>query len=289
LSIAAQAVFETTTPDLGGRHLLAWVYSVAVLLALFLLDALLPTQIHISVLYLFPILLVTWNVGKRSGIAMAALAAVASGVADRINGTTYPHLWIPVVEIGLRTILFTVFALIISELRRALSAEKELSRLDPLTGVANRRSFVEHTAAEILRAARYHRPLTIAYVDIDGFKAINDERGHQTGDDLLKLVATTLHAHVRRTDAVARLGGDEFAISLAETDADAARATCENFRDTLLDVVRAKGYAVTFSVGVVTFVKAPTTVDDLIQRADVLMYSVKRNGKNQLAHEVVTA
>lgn len=288
LSIAAQAVFETTTPDLGGRYRLAWVYSVAVLLALFLLDVLLPPQIHISVLYLFPILLVTWNVGKRSGIAMAALAAVATTVSDALQGVLGQHLAVTITEVSLNTVLFVVFALILSELKRAVSAEKELARIDALTGVPNRRSFVELTSKEVLRCQRYKRPLSLAYVDIDGFKEVNDLKGHQAGDELLRVVAGTLQAQVRRTDLVARLGGDEFAITLAETQADAARAACENFRDALNKAVEQR-FPVTFSFGLVTFLKAPESVDALIHRADLLMYSVKKSGKNKIAHEIVTA
>ena len=289
LSVAAQAVFETTTPDLGGRRWLAWTYSIAVLLALFLVDFLLPPAIHISVLYLFPILLVTWNVGKRSGIALAGLAAIATTVDELMNGAMRQHVWFTVSDTTLNTILFVVFALILSELKRAMGAEQELARIDSLTGVPNRRSFVDVTTKEILRAARYHRPLSLAYVDIDGFKEVNDKRGHQAGDELLKLVAMTLQGQTRRTDMVARLGGDEFAISLAETDADAARAACENFRDMLDDAVRAQGFPVTFSFGLVTFIKAPSSVEELIDHADTLMYTVKHAGKNRIAHEIVKA
>ena len=289
LSVAAQAVFETTTPDLGGRHVLAWVYSVATLIAVGLLDILMPQQIHIAVLYLFPILLVTWNVGKRSGITMAIIAALGTYVADRLSGEVFVSIWIALAEVLLQAVLFVVFAFIIGELKRALGAEKELARIDSLTNVANRRSFVEMTSKEVLRAARYKRPLSIAYVDIDGFKEVNDKQGHKAGDDLLRVVAGTLHAHTRRTDLVARLGGDEFSISLSETDADAARATCENFRDLLNAAVKRGNYPDTFSFGLVTFVAAPLSVDDLIHRADTLMYTVKHSGKNKIAHEVVTA
>jgi len=289
LSVAAQAVFETTTPHLGGSHVLAWVYSVATLIAVGLLDILLPQQIHISVLYLFPILLVTWNVGKRSGITMAILAAVGTYASDRLSGDVFPSAWVAVAEVLLQAVLYIVFAFIIGELKRALGAEQELARIDPLTNVPNRRSFVEATHREVLRAARYKRPLSIAYVDIDGFKEVNDKKGHKAGDDLLRIVAGTLQAHVRRTDMVARLGGDEFAISLSETDADAARAACENFRDALNAAVKRGDFPVTFSLGLVTYRSAPTTVDDIIHKADTLMYTVKHSGKNKIAHEVVTA
>jgi len=289
LSVAARAVFETTTPDLGGRYILAWLYSVMALIAVTLLDLLLPPQIHVAVLYLFPIMLVTWNVGKRSGIIMAILAALSTFVSNRVAGEVFLKLWIPIAEITLLAVLFVVFALIISELKRALNAETELARIDPLTRVPNRRSFMEAAGKEVLRAARYKRPLSIAYVDVDGFKDVNDRKGHKAGDDLLKLVALTLLAHVRRTDMVARLGGDEFAISLSETAEDAARAACENFRDALNDAVKRHDFPVTFSLGLVTYIAAPTTVDDIIHKADTLMYTVKHSGKNKIAHEVVRA
>ena len=102
-------------------------------------------------------------------------------------------------------------------LQQALEREKDEARLDFLTQIANRRAFYEAAATEVIRARRYHRPLTLVYIDLDNFKVVNDTFGHKTGDGLLVEVAATLRINIRGSDPVARLGGDEFVILLAET------------------------------------------------------------------------
>ncbi|HTC77354.1 MAG TPA: diguanylate cyclase, partial [Terriglobales bacterium] len=107
------------------------------------------------------------------------------------------------------------------QLAAALAAEKELSRSDPLTGLPNRRAFYEVALAEADRARRYRHPLSLAYLDVDNFKQVNDDYGHDAGDELLVRVAEVLRRNLRNNDIVARLGGDEFAMLLPETPASA--------------------------------------------------------------------
>ena len=97
-----------------------------------------------------------------------------------------------------------------------------MARIDFLTGVLNSRAFYQIATAEIQRSGRYGHPLTLAYIDLDNFKTVNDEFGHSTGDELLKTVARTFSDNLRSSDYVARLGGDEFAILMTETSAQAA-------------------------------------------------------------------
>jgi PAS domain S-box-containing protein len=108
------------------------------------------------------------------------------------------------------------------KLRAALENEKNLSRLDFLTQIPNRRAFSEILQTEAMRSRRYKRPLSIAYIDLDNFKQVNDQLGHETGDELLRLVAQTIFTNIRGTDTVSRLGGDEFALLLPETAKDPA-------------------------------------------------------------------
>ena len=98
------------------------------------------------------------------------------------------------------------------------------SRSDPLTGVANSRVFLELLKREIARARRYKRPLTLAYLDLDNFKSVNDILGHAMGDKVLQTVVSTVNANIRVTDVVGRLGGDEFVLLLPETDMQGARS-----------------------------------------------------------------
>lgn len=172
------------------------------------------------------------------------------------------------------------------ELEAANALLREKSIVDPLTGVSNRRQFDEMLANEWDRARRERSTLTLAIVDVDDFKRVNDEFGHLAGDETLKRVAASLDAAVRRgTDLVARYGGDEFAVLLPATPAQDASA--------LLDVVRehvaeSRGAAppdggVTLSVGVAEF--APHTggeAADLIAQADAALYESKQAGRNRV-------
>lgn len=123
------------------------------------------------------------------------------------------------------------------QLEAALIKEQELARIDPLTHVSNRRAFYELAEIEIVRARRNGCPLSVAYMDVDNFKFVNDDLGHATGDLVLVTIASTLRSELRASDIVARLGGDEFAILLPETDAESAQAVLDKLRARLLATV----------------------------------------------------
>ncbi len=129
---------------------------------------------------------------------------------------------------------------------------------------------------------RYHRPVTLAYLDADFFKIVNDTMGHRAGDRVLCAIAETLDANLRRTDIVARLGGDEFVILLPETDETVARQVLRKVNEELTETMRRGSWNVTFSVGVLTCRDVIPSVDDLVQAGDRLMYEAKRGGKNAM-------
>ena len=126
-------------------------------------------------------------------------------------------------------------------------------------------------------------------MDVDDFKLVNDRHGHSAGDRLLRNVAEAIRKDVREFDLVSRIGGDEFVILMPETGEHAARAVVRRVRRRLLEVVRAKGWPVTFSIGVVTWDAPPASVDEMLREADDLMYSAKRGGKNAVRHKVSNA
>jgi diguanylate cyclase (GGDEF)-like protein/PAS domain S-box-containing protein len=172
-------------------------------------------------------------------------------------------------------------------LQLALEIEKNVSRVDFLTGIPNRKTFYEAVETEVHRAVRYRRPMTLGYIDVDNFKSVNDVLGHAAGDDLLKVVATTIQVALRRTDTVGRLGGDEFAILLPETSAEAAGVAVGKVQRSLQEAVSRHSLPITFTVGVVTYTTPLESVEQMIKRADELMYQVKRNGKSAVVCEVV--
>ena len=165
----------------------------------------------------------------------------------------------------------------------ALAAERKLARVDPLTGLANRRAFYEGAELERKRCLRHSRPLSVAYVDLDNFKQVNDQMGHDVGDELLVQIGSILQNRLRAEDMAARMGGDEFAILLPENNYETACIAVQKAHRMLTDMAKNNRWPVTFSIGMVTFAHPHGSVEDMLRVADDLMYTVKRNGKNSVA------
>jgi diguanylate cyclase (GGDEF)-like protein len=235
-----------------------------------------------SAVYLIPIVIVTWYAGRNSGLVIGIVSAAVWFAADILSGQTYSQPFIPYWNAASRLGYFIVVALLFSVLK-VLRREKEVARLDQLTGAANRRHFFEVVQAELDRSQRYQRPFTTVYIDLDDFKIVNDKWGHQIGDKLLCAVVERARRNLRKTDFLARLGGDEFIILLPETAEKPARVAVSKLQQALLDEMRNHNWPVTFSIGVLTCLEANLTPDELIAKADALMYSVKKNGKNAVA------
>jgi diguanylate cyclase (GGDEF)-like protein len=237
--------------------------------------------------YLIPVALAAWWGGFSCGILLSVAAAALRHLVQASHGPAEPpiiYLWDATVHFG----IFTLSSSLVSRLRVALVRERALARTDPLTGTANGRTFYDHAEQEVRRSERTGRALTLAYLDIDNFKAVNDRLGHPAGDDLLRQVADVIQRQTRAGDLVARLGGDEFAVLLAETDPVGAASALPRLRDTLMRRVAARGWPVSFSIGAATFLRPPCDVDALVRHVDGLMYRVKHGGKNRLIHETVT-
>jgi diguanylate cyclase (GGDEF)-like protein len=124
-------------------------------------------------------------------------------------------------------------------------------------------------------------------MDVDNFKSVNDTLGHQTGDNLLKIVSSIIKENIRSTDIVARLGGDEFVIILVETNENPALEIIQKVQKELLSAMEYKLYPVTFSFGIVTFKKFPKTAREMLKLADDCMYKAKKEGKNKIRQRIV--
>jgi diguanylate cyclase (GGDEF)-like protein len=172
--------------------------------------------------------------------------------------------------------------------RHALSTRAielaELSRRDALTGLYNRRAFDQLAGSMVERAHRYEHPVAFAMIDLDHFKAINDDFSHSTGDRVLVRAAELLVASLRESDLVARYGGEEFVVAFPETDRNGSLVVAErlrrNFEDDAWDTL-APGLSVTVSLGVVEIEKGETVLAAL-DRADEQLYSAKKAGRNRV-------
>lgn len=159
-----------------------------------------------------------------------------------------------------------------------------LATTDPLTGLANRRKFMEAAAEEVERIRRYARPLCLLMLDIDHFKVINDTYGHDAGDEALRVFSNTVQANLRDTDLAGRLGGEEFAVLLVETDITGALDLANRLRQAVADiqmVVNDKEIRFTVSIGVSGF-QPDDGVERLLHRADLALYEAKGRGRNQV-------
>jgi diguanylate cyclase (GGDEF)-like protein len=156
---------------------------------------------------------------------------------------------------------------------------------DPLTGVANRRSFYQAADMEFKRCRRYASIFTFVYMDIDNFRLVNNLYGQNTGDDLLKQVAIAIQRNTRDIDTVGRLGADEFAVLLPQTSGGGAKQMSTRIQELLTEIVVSHRWPISFSIVVVTFFQPPPSTREMMERADKLMHSIKKSGKNSIAYE----
>ena len=246
-------------------------------------------DVSFLIFYTAPVFLVAWYVGRGAGLLMCAASALSWLLAAL---GTFDHYASPLTvywNVAVRLGFMLILAHIASAFKKSLEQEREVARTDFLTGAFNGRYFDELAAAEIARARRHNHPFTVAFMDVDDFKLVNDRQGHSAGDRLLRVVADTLRRDVRVVDAVARLGGDEFAVLMPETGAESAEVVVRRVRRRLLEAARAGGWPVTFSVGVVTWEEPPDTVDEMLRAADEQRDAAKRQGKNAVRHKVSDA
>jgi diguanylate cyclase (GGDEF)-like protein len=191
-------------------------------------------------------------------------------------------VWNTLIRFG----FYGVVTILLTELHSALEEERLLANTDSLTGALNRRSFNELAEKRMILAEVNNRPYTVVYIDLDNFKPINDKQGHSIGDLVLKAVVDTIQKQIRVADFFARFGGDEFAILLADIGQDDAKRIVQRLRKALLEKMDMHVWDVTFSIGVLTFLTMPHSVEEMVRLADELMYEVKIGGKNAIKYSV---
>ncbi len=262
--------------------------ALALMAAIGFLDYLTGDEVLLYIGHLLPVTLLAWGAGFYAGLAGAFLSAgvvlvtyVAAAGAFRTI-----HVWQAIVSFTASAVVAWAVAQLKSNQRRIvalLEAERRLAREDPLTGLSSARAFHERLTLELDRMQRLSRPLSLLYLDLDDFKRVNDERGHEAGDALLARVGRILESHVRRVDLCVRLGGDEFAVLMPETGAHDALVVAERVRDAMHTSFHEGGASISTSIGLATFVKPPIDAAAPLSLADGLMYEAKRSGKDRVS------
>jgi diguanylate cyclase (GGDEF)-like protein len=268
---------------LGPRHALP--VCVVLFFAFSVLDYVTPPQLNLTFLYVFVILIACWNIGLGWGLAFAVLSFAMQIVSfsQIANPGIKPIYFYVILGNRLFTFLLTVARTV--PLRKLYEREQQTARNDFLTGVPNRKAFYDLLTVELARNQRTETPFAVAYLDLDNFKQVNDEFGHDEGDTLLRVAADTIRGALRSTDTLARLGGDEFGVLLPDADVETSAQSMARVKDALDAEMAKREWNVTASIGLGSFDRPAMSADGVMTACDALMYRIKRGGKSGIACE----
>ena len=244
-------------------------------------------EVSISLFYLGPVAVAAWYGGKWTGITVAFLSCISWFIADFGSGHLYSNLVIPFWNALVRFGFFVTTALLLTGLRRSLRGQQHLARTDSLTGLYGRRAFEDRLEHDLVLAHRRKAPLTLAYVDVDDFKAINETHGHKGGDDVLRIIGRVFKGSLREADTAARIGGDEFALVLTDTDKRGAQQIISKLARDLRETFAAADWLVTCSIGVVTFLDPTISPERAVAAADEAMFRAKHTEKGAIEFSVL--
>ncbi len=284
-----EAASPTDDPE-SRRQLSHFVAKTAVIVAgsalVGLVDFVTGIEIRVFALYYLPIAYAAWHFGRKGGGAAVILATGVWVASNVLSGRHYSHTSIWVINAVVQGIAFTVVAILIAVLRERELRERSIAGLDSLTSLLNRRAFFDTGNRIVERCRRMTRPVTIAYIDLDDFKLVNDRAGHLAGDQLLREVADLIKLAVRPGDLVARFGGDEFVVLLPELAAHDALPVLERVRTAIEHAFQSQEQPVRATIGAAAFKSLPG-LETMIVSADDAMYAAKRAGRNRVHMELV--
>ncbi len=252
------------------------------MLGVALVDYLTGNLLRVYPLYFIPIALAALTLGRLGAILIAVNCAVIWLAANLIHDQEFSANWIWLWNTAIQGAAFIFVAELVFRLHSGRIRESQLARLDKLTGLTNSRAFMEQAPMLLDFCRRDGKPVTIAYIDLDGFKQVNDTKGHQQGDEVLRNCAHAMRSTLRASDLLCRLGGDEFAVMLPNTSEQGAVEILEKLSAAIESAMLLLDCTVTASIGAAVYGVAPPRLDEAIQAADEVMYAVKKSGKNQV-------
>ena len=269
------------------KMFLLYFTSLIILPAILYLEYWSGFKYEFTLLYIVAITALTWFGGRTAGIILAFLTSglwyYVNFIYFSVEKMTGIVLWKTITLLMLA--LLTIY--IILRLKESLENEKRLSRSDPLTGLPNRRHFEDIASVQYNWCKRKMASVSLAFIDIDNFKEVNDSMGHDEGDRLLVDISNSIKESVREVDLVARMGGDEFILFLPETDEFEAKRLLTRIQGEAKIIADANKWPISFSIGVVTDHLSHKNIESLIKKADSLMSEIKRSGKDGIKAELI--
>ncbi len=275
-----EKLISLTAKKTAGMHAFLTILWIILMGLTGWLDYIIP-DLSLFIFYTLIVILASLFLSTADGIAASIIGALLNYFTNQ-KYLSYHSINILYFDLVLDILIFLMIAFIVNQLRKSLNRERMLSRMDFLTDSANKRYFTEILDLEIQRSSRTGRPFSLAYIDLDNFKKINDTMGHSIGDKLLKIAGQIMKENIRQNDLIGRLGGDEFIILLTETGEEASYTVLDRILKKFRDEMKEKNYPVSLSIGYAAFLKQPSSVDEALKIADETMYRAKNNGKNKI-------
>lgn len=272
---------QIATPTILRENHCTIIGNLTLVLLSFLDIATGPT-IPFHVLYLFPVSVIAFHSRKDSHVIGAVLISLFCQlvVVISLNEVSSVDQMFTFLLMSVTNIIFVV----IVRRARANSLDSERSAsTDPLTQLLNRRALDQALNAEIVRQRRYGGYFSLALIDLDGFKGLNDSMGHKAGDKALILLATILRDETRQSDTIARLGGDEFVVLMPNTKASDCEILCQSLCHVIdKRMIEELSYSITASIGFTTIEQLTNCSNDILSTADKAMYKAKSTGKGRV-------
>jgi diguanylate cyclase (GGDEF)-like protein len=255
--------------------------AVAMIVFIGVVDVKAGLEVHLHFFYVVPIALVSWFVTGTIGVYVAVLSNIVYFFADGMDDGSYSTAWIPYWNFLMRGGIFVVIALALSQLRARFDALTDLANRDFLTGLPNGRAFYELAAGEMERAYGLE-PLTLACLDVEGFKWVNHRFGYATGDQMLCSIAQVIRESVARPDLIGRIGGTAFAVLLPNTTSERAAFVLENIQKKLKEERRRFAQPLNFFISAIACSRAPRSIAELMHEAELHMSRIKGGARDTI-------
>lgn len=287
LTITSRLLIRAASATERWRPATQWSVALASLATVCALDLLTSTQASLMFLYLLVAGLAAWSIGERKGLLFGMMIAFSGAAVRHVEnlraGEHVPASATELWNLFARILTTALVVILVSGMRGALRLERWRASTDGLTGVLNKASFQRKMARTVAAARGTDRGFILCYMDLDGFKQVNDRHGHSAGDEILRIFANAAVDAIREDDLFARIGGDEFVAFLTIPTIDEGDHVASLVHRRISTILARTGLSVSCSMGaVVATADQIDPIEAAVQLADSLMYEVKRSGKAAL-------